>query len=351
VPDDKNKDKPSAHGKGKTSERDALDKLSLSSMPLSSSTLRNARLIKNMRMETSLEILNDPISGSLQIDPKDIADVVTSNKQDQAIIRALAALNSYDVYSLRKSLAKLGLEVEKDALTLSDDMKDMLAQNYMAAFTRPLLESVFGIGHDDADQRGLDKILNDSDVARVRENLKAISKKTGIAVEEIPEFLSAYSDVFLSVAYYRHNLERIRADVDRYIDWIQDLQKQRDVIASAGALNSCRRSEEYVRQLAESVSDRMSMFSKTFERFWSNINRASFDDLRRQVEETHDSLGAVLCGLMVKIRNWATEFPDNTVGSPAKRLAFVRGEMEPGLEKLKTLENEARKNTNMPPLL
>ncbi|MBW7912098.1 MAG: hypothetical protein H3C49_12620, partial [Alphaproteobacteria bacterium] len=93
--------------KGK--EQDALDKLSLSMIPLSSSALRNARLIKNARMETTVELMHDPVAGSLQMRPDDISDNLTNSTRDRAIIRALAALNSYDVYSLRGSLKRIGV--------------------------------------------------------------------------------------------------------------------------------------------------------------------------------------------------------------------------------------------------
>lgn len=348
--DDTSKDKP-PHPKKKVSERDALDKLSLAIIPLSSLTLRNARLIKNSRMETSLELLNDPISGSLQVSPDDIADVVSGNPQDHAIIRALAALNSYDVYSLRTSLKKLGLEVDQKNLTLSEEMKEMLVHHYMLSFTRPLIDRIFGFDNNDTNApEDVSRLLNDPDVARVRRNLKIMSDKTGIPLEDIPTFLSAYSDVFLSVAYYRYSFDSMKGDIRRFVEWIRELQTHREISASSAKLASCRHVEETLRNLTESVHERMERFNKTFQMFWGNINQQSFEELRRQVEENHDSLGAVLCGLMVKIHNWTYEFPDNTVGGPAKRAAFVKTEMEPGLEKLKVFENAARQKIGLPPL-
>jgi hypothetical protein len=163
--------------KGK--EQDALDKLSLSIIPLSSTALRNARLIKNTRMETTVELMNDPVAGSLQMRPDDIADNLTSSTRDQAIIRALAALNSYDVYSLRNNLKKIGVDVpdEKD-LDLSDEMKITL-HHYMLAFTRPLVDRIFGfeVAEENED---INLLLNDPNVARVRENLRIMSALSGL---------------------------------------------------------------------------------------------------------------------------------------------------------------------------
>ncbi len=338
--------------KQKGNEQDALDKLSLAMIPLSSSTLRNARLIKNNRMETTVELHHDPMSGSLHIRPDDISDNFTSNARDQAIIRALAALNSYDVYSLRTSLKQIGVEVEDDKkLDLSDEMKETL-HHYMLAFTRPLVERIFG---DEThtplkEDNDINRLLNDPDIARVRDNLKLMAQRTGIPVTEIPSFLTAYSDVFLSVAYYRHSFETLSDEIERFLVWIHELQQVRDVKTSGRTLSSCVKTEECIRQLTASVRERMSRFNKAFHTFWADINRESFQLLQQQIEKNHDGMGAVLCGLLVKIRTWSYEFPDNSIGSPLKRATFVMTEVEPGLDKLKQLENAARRSIGLPPI-
>ncbi|MFN7113305.1 MAG: hypothetical protein ACK4PK_02995 [Alphaproteobacteria bacterium] len=333
--------------KGK--EQDALDKLSLSIIPLSSTALRNARLIKNTRMETTVELMNDPVAGSLQMRPDDIAENLTNSTRDQAIIRALAALNSYDVYSLRTSLKKIGVEVEdKQKLDLTEEMK-LTLHHYMLAFTRPLVDRIFGYEKAEG-QEDISLLLNDPDVARVRDNLRIMSEKTGIPLEEIPRFLSAYSDVFLSVAYYRHSFESLGEEIERFLQWIGELQQHRDIKSSPRMVNACRNTEDIVYKLTVSVRERMSRFNKAFHMFWSDINKDSFEQLRKQIEENHDGMGSVLCGLLVKVRSWSYEFPDNTVGSPAKRVTFVMTEIEPGLDKLKFFENEARKSIGLPPI-
>src|SRR5947209_6214226 len=105
---DKTKDSKGKGGKPPISDKDAIDALPLSMIPLSSNTLKSARLIKNSRLETAVELHNDPISGSLQIRPEDVADSFPLNVGDHEIIANLSKLHSYDVYSLRTSLKKLG---------------------------------------------------------------------------------------------------------------------------------------------------------------------------------------------------------------------------------------------------
>lgn len=333
------------------SDRDAIDKLSLSIVPLSSNTLKNARLIKNGRMETAVELHNDPISGSLQIQPEDIAEAFKGAEKDQEIITALAELQSYDVYSMRSSFKKLGIPVSEEALKLSDTMKTAL-NGYALDFVRPLVERIFGSAHGEIDVSGggdsLNKILKDSDAGRVRRNLQVITSRTGIPTDEIPTFLEMYSDVFLSVAYYKHCFETVGPDVERFQLWIKELEKHRDVTASPQAMNSCKKVEAALKYVTASIRERFAKFNSSFEVFWDNISKKSFDELRQQIEENHNSMGAVLCGLSVKMKNWAHEFPDNTVGGPQKRVKFIMTEMEPGIEKLKIMENEARRSVGLP---
>jgi hypothetical protein len=340
---DKSKEKAA-----EASDKDSLDVLSLASIPLTSNTLKNAKLIKNSRLETAVELYNDPVAGSLQIYPADIADQIAASPRDQEIINQLAGLSSYDVYSLRTSLKKLGIDVtDTESLELSDDMKESL-DNLSVHFTRPLVEKIFGSGKIDVtDSHALQKVFRDPDVARVRENLKIMTEKTGIPLPELPKFLEEYSEVFLSVAYYRYNFDAISIDADRFLAWVKELRDHKDVASSPQTAQSCRKVDEAMRFLIASIRDRLSKFEVSFEMFWKDINRESFATLRKQIEENHASMGAVLCGLGVKLRGWGKAFPDNNVGGPQKRAKYVVTDLEPGVEKLKAQEMEARRKLGL----
>jgi hypothetical protein len=328
--------------------RDAIDKLPLANMPLTSNALKGARLIKNARMETTVELHNDSLSGSLQVAPESIGDFMQTTPRDQAIINSLASLHSFDVYSLRTNLKKLGVEVEDaEALDLSEDMKEGLSI-YSMEFVRPLVEKIFGQGRDDLHTaEGLQKIFRDPDMARAKENLKIMAERTGIPLPEIPKFLEEYSDVFLSVAYYRYGFESIGPDIDRFLVWMRDLRAHRETVASPKVAAQCKDVEDAMRFLGNSIRERLAQFQTGFETFWKNINRESFLLMQKQIEENHASMGAVLCGLIVKMNLWKKTFPDNNIGGPATRIKFALTELEPGLIKLKELEHEARKRLNL----
>jgi hypothetical protein len=339
---EKTKDTKGKSGKQTVSDRDAIDKLPLSMIPLSSTTLKSARLVKNARLETAVELLNDPIAGSLQIRPEDIAQQFPGSKEDQAIISSLAGLNSYDVYSLRSSLKKLGVQVDNTVLELSDNMKDQL-DKYALEFTRPLIRSIFGTSATDIDdQTGLVKLFRDPDTAKVGQRLRVMAEKTGMPVEELPQFIEQYNDIFLSVAYYRFSFETAVPDINRFWMWLGDLRNRREVTASPRTVASCKKVEESLRFLSSSLRERLGKFRGAFEMFWEDMNRDSFMRLRRQIEDNHVGMGSVLCGLVVKMHSWAETFPDNAMGGPATRAQYLISEMEPGLEQLKAMENDAR---------
>jgi hypothetical protein len=328
-------------GKQHLSERDAFDTLSLSMIPLSSQSLKAARLVKNSELETMVELHNDPVSGSLQIRPQDVAATFPGSDDDQAIIGKLANLKSYDVYSLRNSLTQLGIDVDVAALELSEGMKEKLDQ-YSVEFTRPLVRNIFGGGNDDINSKeGLLRIFRDPDVARVRSRLNLMAEKTGIPVGEIPGFLRNYSDLFISVAYYRYTLESLAPDIGRFLSWLTQLKTQREVIASPLAMSSCEKAEETAKFLSTSVGDRLALMNAGFELFWSDMNRKSFEQLRRKIEDNHVGMGAALCGLLVKMRAWSNAFSDNSSGVSVARIKYVMV-MLPGLERLRVMENDAR---------
>lgn len=325
-----------------------MDTLSLSMLPLASNTLKNAKLVKNPRMETTVELFSDPLTGSLQVMPDKLSEHIATNPRDQEIINSLSNLHSFDVYSLRTSLKKLGIEVANaENLELSEGIKNALSI-YSLQFTRPLIEQIFGGGRFDLnDPENFQKIFKDPDVARVRENLAIMAQKTGLAMQDIPKFLEEYNEVFVSVAYYRHSFENIRDHIDRFLFWMRDLKTHRDVTSSPKTLAHCKKTEETLRFLSGSIQERLARFQYNFEMFWKEINRASFDRMRHDIEQNHSSMGAVLCGLVVKMNDWAEEFPTNEAGGPTARSKYIITEFEPGLDRLRDMEADARKKLGM----
>lgn len=130
-----------------TRNRDALHILPLTDMPLHTAGLRNARIVKNVRLDGVVELFSDQASGSGQIHPSELTKVFDfrdHNERDPDVVTRLCELPSYDVYSLRISLRQAGVEVERyESLKLSEEAQRELAPN-MKSFTEPLMKAVFG---------------------------------------------------------------------------------------------------------------------------------------------------------------------------------------------------------------
>lgn len=331
---------------------DSIDVFPLEIMPIKSPTLKKARLVKNARMETALELYNDPISGSLQISPQKLGEMFsednTKYQDDHQIIMQLSTLGSFDVFSLRTIFKKLDLEtIPEDALDLSDKMRAEL-QGHSQKFIRPLIERIYGLDRfSGSEVKDLRDVFKNPDVELVRDNLKIMTQKTGIPLNEIPAFLEEYNDVFLAVAYYNYSLESIHRIVDKFFSWIHQTRTQREIMASPKTMTSCETVESILQFINMSLHERLARMQKNFDVFWGDINRASFSRLQEDIAGNHQSLGAVLCGLIVKMRAWEKDFPTANSGGPQQRSKFIISELEPGLERLKTLEQDARRKLGL----
>ena len=332
------------------SDRDAMDKLPLSIIPLKSTTLKSARLVKTTQLETMVELHSDPKAGSLQIRTLDIpASFPGTSSADQEIITSLADLHSYDVYSLRTNLKRLGIAVDPAALELSEEMEERL-ERYSQEFTRPLMSSIFGNEKISVtDILNPKKSMGTSGIAAVQQRLTAMSQKLEVPLVAVPVFLQEYRDLFMSTLYFRDNFESLEPDVHRFWPWLAHLQAQREVTDSIAAIASCRRVAGAVKFLLESTRDRLARFRAGFDEFWGDIGQESFSRLNREIQDNQNSMAAVLCGLSIKLRDWSKTFPDADAASPSVRVKYVMTKLEPGLQNLTSLENDARGKIGMKP--
>ena len=129
-------------------DRDSLHTLPLSILPVETSSLRKARMIKNAHLYAVVEIFEDQDAGSGQIEIESIGKEFGLSERpphpDLQLLRKLGLLPSYDVYSLRILLRENGIEVNRqDALKLSPSKTQELT-SYMTKFTRPLIQEIYG---------------------------------------------------------------------------------------------------------------------------------------------------------------------------------------------------------------
>lgn len=321
-------------------ERDALHILPLSFLPIQTPGLRRARMIKNAQLISVVELFNDENSGSGQLGVSDLPNEFDwaegSSHPDMILLRKVAALPSYDVYSLRIALRQLDINVEDvSALRLSDDMNRELG-TYMTDFTRPLIAQIYG----DSDGMKIETfedvvaLFRDPDVKKALEKLKIMAAKLGIAPDDVPAFIEDYGDIFMSLSFYRRCLDAIAPIISDFLESVPDLRDNFSLKTDASFQKTLTMLENKVNDLTIQITGRFESFERSTQNMWDDISAEKFRDLQRIIKSYHVTLGGVLCSLSVKMDAWHHLFPKRDIGSPQRRADFIMTEMRHGMDRV-----------------
>lgn len=322
-------------------DKDALHILPLSQIPLETQALRDTRLIKNTHLDGVVELFNENGSGSGQIEPHDLRlvfDMSGTGRQDINIIRSLCALPSFDVYSLRINLRKLGIAVEDhDSLKLSDAKAHQL-EGHMREFTRPLIATIYG--STDAEARSLHDIVAlfmTPDLDLARKNLRRLSAKLNVDIGQIPSFLEDYGDVYLSLAYYQFCLEENAPRLKRFLGEMRALKAEPQFRSDTSFQRSCAVIEEKLMLVFREVNDVLNAFRTRTADLWNDLSNERFREMEQLVLSHQTQIGGALCAITVKLNAWNVSFPSPTAGNPTARVDFILRDMQQGLENIEPI--------------
>jgi len=326
------------------SDMDSLHVMPLSVVPFSTRALKHARLLKNSRLESVIEMFHGPGTGSGQIDPMQLAPILDwagkDGEEDLRVVRSLSKLNSYDVYCLRVELRNLNIPlVDAEALHLSDEKKTEL-HGYMRTFTEPLLKQIYG--DEEAGSGDIDTLIglfSQPDREKALDNIKQMARRLNVGVEEIPRFLEDYGDIYLSLAYYRQCLDRLMPVMQNYMKLLKAL-RQSDMVADEPMRKTCDEVLDRLDYITCSLLARFDSFDKRSSRMWENISAVSFRQLRQLVTGHHSTIGGVLCSLQCKFDLWQVECGGVHAG-PVRQASFLMSHMRNGLDKIKKIEDSA----------
>lgn len=330
---------------------DSLHALPLSVIPLKTASLRRARLIKNIQLNGVVEIFSGDEVGSGQIEPAQLSKHYGWPEKpphpDLVTVTRLAFLNSYDVYSLRIEMRRLNIPVNDiQALKLSEDKSRELA-SYMRSFTEPLIRQVYGATGDGDDVQNFDELVGmfkSPNRDEALKNLRLIAQKLRINLTEVPQFLEDYGDVFLSLAYFREQLDRLVPKIGEFLEIAKILQSNFQVRNDPRYMNSVQYMDQRLNSVVTSITGRFESFNQHTQDMWKDINADSFDRVRRLITSHHTTVGGVLCGLSVKMRLWDAKFGRKPPDSHAQsRAEFIMGEMRQGIDKIERIEQSAPK--------
>ena len=325
------------------SDRDSLFILPLAIIPFQTASLKRSRLIKNVGLDSVIEVFNDIKAGSGQIDLEAAQDEFgwpdIPPHPDLQILRKLAPLHSFDVYSLRISLREQGINVNSvDALRLSR-RKNKELTSYMSQFTRPLIHTIYG---DDVSVQTFEDIIllfRQPDVSKALEKLRMMTQRLEIGIEEIPKFLEDYGDIFLSLSYYRQCLDHIEPTVSDFLDWLDEADHSWQFRNNASFGHICALIRETLNGSMVAITGRLEDFDRSTKDLWDDVSAARFRRVEQVIKSYHTAIGGVLCALTVKMESWSRFFPHKRAGGPARRAEFIMSQMRQGIENIHRIED------------
>ena len=290
-----------------------------------------------------VEIFRDAQTGSGQIDIEALPTMfqwpTDTIHPDHAILRRLALLPSYDVYSLRISLRQHGIPVNDfQGLRLSPEKSQELTR-YMVLFTQPLVRLVYADASTEVQSFDeLVRLFQDPDVKKARERLDKLANSLGIPILEVPRFLEDYGDTFMSLSFFRHCLDRLAPYFEALLGTLQPIRTHFQLKQNAGLMRTCNLVEDVINSASASITGRLELFEKRTRAMWGNITQEEFRAVKKMVEQYHVTIGAALCGLTVKMNIFAINFPHSAAGGPVRRADFMANEMIQGIELIRDTE-------------
>jgi hypothetical protein len=107
-------------------DQDSIHTMAVLALPINDPGLRRTRLVKNVRMETRIEMFSGQGVGSGQIAIDEIPDHFTGDaslRADMSVLTNLSTLPSIDCYTLRRGLRQQGINVEQESVFKLSDAK------------------------------------------------------------------------------------------------------------------------------------------------------------------------------------------------------------------------------------
>ena len=326
-------------------DRDSINTFACAALPVRNRGLFRLRLIKNVRLETRIELFRGSGTGSGQFGIDELPNYVNRDedliKHDIPLLKEAAKLPAFDCYSLRRAVRSSGIDVEtSDVLSLSDEKKRELA-GHMRNLTRPLVRHVFGgAGMDITDPSSLRDIMQMADKATAREKLELLSEVLETDLDNLPELLEDYGDAFLSLGYYRSYLNLIVPRVKELHGWIDEAIQRGSFRKGDPAIKRMKQVSAAIDHIVKSVVERFREFDRRAVFNWETLTLEDFRTARQQILEHQETLAEVLCGITVKVFEWRSRFAKPNVGIQ-QRVDFVMSDLQPGLDHLLQVESSA----------
>jgi len=169
--------------------------------------------------------------------------------------------------------------------------------------------------------------------------LKNLARDLGIGVSEIPGFVKQYGDVFLSISYYKRCLAEISREIPEFLGWMEDIRDTSLVQGSGSNTDMLNGIHHDFTRFSRAMKQRLQVFDTLSVTFWGEGGSETLRLLGATVTAQHVGIGAMLCGLTVKLTGWRNRFPRKN-GTPTDRFEFLVSEIVPGLDDIRRVHKD-----------
>lgn len=262
-------------------DRDSLHTLPLSMIPLDTPGLRRARMIKNARYESVVELFKGEGIGSGQVRVDQLTNVFSElGEEDLTVLGKLSELPSYDIYSLRIMLREQKIPVNDYAELRLSVGKQLELDQYMGAFTRPLIVQVYGDDETVQEFSDIIRLFRQPDVTKARTQLNLLAQKLDLQIWDIPQFLQDYGDTYMSVSYFRQCLDQIFPIVGGFRSALQELVQHPQMRQDRELVQMCGRMAQTVDRVLGVINNRFEVFDAGARDMWMDISAERFRKLK-----------------------------------------------------------------------
>ncbi|MEQ9448232.1 MAG: hypothetical protein RLN70_04890, partial [Rhodospirillaceae bacterium] len=174
-------------------------------------------------------------------------------------------------------------------------------------------------------------LFKDPDVKKALAQLKKMAEKLQIKIDQIPRFIEDYGDIFLSLSYYNHCLDRLTPLLESFIRSMNEMRKSLQVRNDRNLLAEMDKVDKRISGLISFLKRTFQDFAVMSQDLWDNLSASKFEQVKAYIESTQVKVGTVLCGLTVKMNAWVVRFPNERSGGPGAKGEFIMTDMRQGL--------------------
>ena len=135
----------------------------------------------------------------------------------------------------------------------------------MRNLTRPLVRYIYGGKHLDVnDTQALLDLISAPDQRAVRSRLEGMSEALETTVEDLPNMLEDFGDVFMSLSYYRSYFVYVVPKLDMMIEWMREVSGSPMLRNDTRMQQSFKGMEQVLSFLSKNVTRRFNQVAYPF---------------------------------------------------------------------------------------